>query len=110
MQFKGIWWLNAIGLESNEFRGKVFEYQSVWGTGAALVGLYPSDLLKKRWNEIPQGNIKQLDKTGAIDSQKAALQVGPYPHAREEGDFIFYQGLAPEEDTNNIPGLKRWQR
>ena len=58
MQFKGIWWLNAIGLESNEFRGKVFEYQSVWGTGAALVGLYPSDLLKKRWNELPKGISK----------------------------------------------------
>ena len=108
MQFKGIWWLNAIGLESNEFSGKVFEYRSVWGTGAALVGLYPNDLLKDRWNELPQGNIKQLDKTGAIDSQKAALPVGPYPHAREEGDFIFLSGIGPRErGTNNIPGLKR---
>ena len=53
MQFKGIWWLNAIGLESNEFDGKSL-ISACMGTGAALVGLYPNDLLKKRWDELPK--------------------------------------------------------
>ena len=39
---------------------------------------------------------------------RKALPVGPYPHAREEGDFIFLSGIGPRErDTNNIPGLER---
>lgn len=41
MGFKGIWWLNGLCGESNDFHGKVFDYQPVWGTGAALVGLKP---------------------------------------------------------------------
>ncbi len=107
MQFKGVWWLNSIGMESNDFSGQVFEYQPVWGTGAALVGLYPNDVLKKRWNQLPSGNLGKSEKPGVIDSQKAALPVGSYPHAREEGDFVFLSGIGPRErGTNNIPGLK----
>lgn len=41
MGFKGIWWLNGLLGQTNELSGQVFDYQPVWGTGAALVGLYP---------------------------------------------------------------------
>ncbi len=43
MGFKGIWWLNALCGETNHFEGRFFDYQPVWGTGAALVGLYPKE-------------------------------------------------------------------
>ncbi len=39
---KGIWWLNGLLGQSNNFDGKVFAYEPVWGTGAALVGLEPT--------------------------------------------------------------------
>ena len=39
--FKGAWWLSGISGQQTRLRGKVFDYQPVWGTGAALVGLYP---------------------------------------------------------------------
>jgi reactive intermediate/imine deaminase len=42
MGFKGIWWLNGLCGQHNDFTGKVFDYQPVWGTGAAIVGLYPT--------------------------------------------------------------------
>ena len=40
--FKGAWWLLGTLEKSSQLKGNVFEYQPVWGTGAALVGLYPS--------------------------------------------------------------------
>lgn len=106
MHFKGIWWLNAIGLESNHFNGKVFEYQPVWGTGSALVGLYPTEDLKQSWNALSPKDSSEKS-SGIIKSDAAALPVGPYPHAREEGDFIFLSGIGPRErQSNDIPGLK----
>jgi reactive intermediate/imine deaminase len=41
-KLKAIWWLAALMGQHNNYRGEVFEYQPIWGTGAALVGLVPS--------------------------------------------------------------------
>jgi 2-aminophenol/2-amino-5-chlorophenol 1,6-dioxygenase alpha subunit len=41
-KLKAIWWLAAVLGQHNAYRGRVFDYQPVWGTGAALVGLTPS--------------------------------------------------------------------
>jgi len=40
-KLKAIWWLGAVMGQNNEYRGKVFDYQAIWGTGAAVVGLTP---------------------------------------------------------------------
>lgn len=42
LQGKGFYWLNGLSGKSNNFRGRIFDYQPVWGTGAAVVGLYPN--------------------------------------------------------------------
>jgi 2-aminophenol/2-amino-5-chlorophenol 1,6-dioxygenase alpha subunit len=41
-KMKALWWLAATMGQSNRYEGKVFEYQPLYGTGAALVGLWPS--------------------------------------------------------------------
>lgn len=41
-KLKAIWWLAALLGQHNNYRGQVFEYQPLWGTGAALVGLIPT--------------------------------------------------------------------
>lgn len=41
-KLKAVWWLAAALGQHNNYDGTVFEYQPVWGTGAALVGLVPS--------------------------------------------------------------------
>lgn len=39
-------------------------------------------------------------------STKAPVPVGPYPHARRVGDFIFVSGMGPRQaGTKEIPGL-----
>lgn len=40
-------------------------------------------------------------------SKNAPDPVGPYPHARRVGDFIFVSGMGPRRPgTNEIPGLQ----
>jgi len=41
-KLKAIWWLGALMGQHNRYDGRVFAYEAVWGTGAALVGLTPS--------------------------------------------------------------------
>lgn len=41
-KMKAVWWLAATLGQSNRYAGRVFEYQPLYGTGAALVGLWPS--------------------------------------------------------------------
>lgn len=39
-------------------------------------------------------------------SKNAPSPVGPYPHARQVGDFIFVSGMGPRKPgTNEIPGV-----
>lgn len=40
--FKPFWWLAAIMGQTNLYKGKIYEYQPVFGSGAAVVGLTPS--------------------------------------------------------------------
>jgi 2-aminomuconate deaminase len=41
-----------------------------------------------------------------IHSQKAPEPVGPYPHARKVGDFIFVSGMGPRKAGQKaIPGV-----
>lgn len=40
-RMKAIWWLAALMGQNNEYAGRVFEYQPLIGTGAAVVGLTP---------------------------------------------------------------------
>ncbi|MCB0384302.1 MAG: hypothetical protein KDD43_02840 [Bdellovibrionales bacterium] len=41
--FKPIWWLAAVMGQNNRYTGRIYEYQPMLGTGAALVGLTPAD-------------------------------------------------------------------
>lgn len=41
--FKPFWWLAAAMGQNNLYAGKLYEYQPIYGSGAAVVGLTPSD-------------------------------------------------------------------
>lgn len=41
-KMKAIWWLSSVMGAANNYDGKVFAYEALYGTGAALVGLWPS--------------------------------------------------------------------
>ncbi len=41
-RMKAIWWLNAVNGQSNAFDGDVLAYESIVGTGAAVVSLTPT--------------------------------------------------------------------
>ncbi len=174
---RGVWWLNGLCGKVNLFSGKIFEYQPIWGTGAGVVGLYPTasirsvpgwvndeadlverlarpsssppvveEVAKAPSSQVavgPQGvferpivtgdpsgqatgtstseqerqfskMVKTIDVTTAgmtapghaIQARGAPPPVGPYPHARRVGDFLFLSGVGPRKaGTKVIPGV-----
>lgn len=139
---RGIWWLNGLCGKHNDFTGTLFDYQPIWGTGAAIVGLYPrrpicsipgwvndeADLVERFAKNGREANAMKIssesssvgcaDKssaraaaptlgTAAVHAQKAPEPVGPYPHARRVGEFLFLSGCGPRKPgTKEIPGVK----
>ncbi|HXI14378.1 MAG TPA: Rid family hydrolase [Thermoanaerobaculia bacterium] len=72
MGFKAVWWLAALMGEHNRYDGKVWDYQPVWGTGAALVELTPSEKMldfEKEFDEAPAGATGgAADAAGGLES------------------------------------------
>jgi 2-aminomuconate deaminase len=96
MGFKGLWWLAGLN-EGASFKGRIFDYQAVYGTGAALVGLYPVQECKKMETKTSDNHI----------SSSAPEAVGPYPHARREGSLLFLSGIGPrKKGSTQIPGAE----
>ena len=136
MGFKAIWWLGAVMGEHNKYDGKVRDYQPVWGTGNALVELTPNPGKQIDWEkEFDEGpvpefasggtglethnvlsdapNVHQQSAMSSVDediirTERAPKPVGPYPHARRVGDFLFLSGIGPRKPvTGEIPGIIR---
>ncbi|HYC60843.1 MAG TPA: Rid family detoxifying hydrolase [Thermoanaerobaculia bacterium] len=137
MGFKAIWWLGAVMGEHNKYDGKVWDYQPVWGTGNAIVELTPNERKQIDWEkEFDEGPVPDLsagagtglethnvlaegpnvhqssemnsqDDPAVIRTERAPKPVGPYPHARRVGDFLFLSGIGPRTPgTGEIPGLR----
>ena len=119
MGFKGVWWLDGICGESNEFRGKVLDYQPVYGTGATLAVLEPTAPIRakafvpanapatKASAPVPGAGAPSAEASRVIEASKAPEPVGAYPHARREGEFLFLSGVGPRErGKKEIPGVK----
>lgn len=153
MGFKGIWWLNGLCGKTNDFTGRVFDYQPIWGTGGGIVGLYPkrplnsvpdwvndeADLVERlsistsretrksaaanvagqrmleaarqlrgERGDVVKSEVSEAPRVSSspISTSKAPPPVGPYPHARREGEFIFLSGCGPRKPgTSEIPGV-----
>ena len=126
MGFKAIWWLAALMGENNRYDGRVLDYQPVWGTGAAIVELTPSDKelgFEKEFDEAPVAfdvasgtglethNVlaeapqrDEQETSAVVMTSNAPAPVGPYPHARKAGKLLFTSGIGPRKPvTNEIP-------
>jgi len=115
MGFKGIWWLNGLCGESNDFTGKVLAYDAIYGTGNCIAVLEPKSPVRSRFTPEPaaaNGSAKQEKSsagssgTKVISSSTAPEPVGAYPHARREGDLLFLSGVGPrQKGSKKIPGV-----
>ncbi len=122
-KFKAIWWLSALMGQHNRYTGKVYTYQPLWGTGAAVVSLLPSsassgdlefdeeDVEVFRGDRAvlaaasTEGKAPPKEVPTKVESARAPVPVGPYPHARREGEWIYVSGMGPRQpSTNLIPG------
>lgn len=75
MGFKGLWWLAALAGETNQYRGKVWGYAPVWGTGAALVQLTPTDEPREFEREYDELPIEALATGGDAPLQSTGLDT-----------------------------------
>ncbi|MEA3190195.1 MAG: 2-aminophenol/2-amino-5-chlorophenol 1,6-dioxygenase subunit alpha [Thermoplasmata archaeon] len=128
-KLKAVWWLSAVMGASNAYDGRVFAYEPLYGTGAALVGLTPTQkaTADKEFDEddaevylgdrnvLSSGSdaatltMEEQDKwagTATVVHAKAAPKpVGAYAHARLVGDLLFLAGIGPRTPgTDEIPG------
>ncbi len=133
-KFKAVWWLAALMGQNNSYDGKVHAYAPIWGTGAAVVELTPTTRAAKDQEfdeedvDVYRGDRNVLASAGgaapeparpalppapkpvrlateAVRTDAAPKPVGPYPHARKVGDFLFVSGMGPRHPvTNAIPG------
>ena len=105
MGFRSIWWLEGLLGAKVKCEGRVFDYQPVWGTGAALCGLYPKVFDKPEDTE-EETSASSTEASGNILSEKAAEPVGSYPHAKVVDNLVFLSGIGPrEKGAGAIPGL-----
>jgi reactive intermediate/imine deaminase len=99
MGFKGIWWLDGLCGETNDFTGKLYGYEAIYGTGGAVATLTPKTAIVAK-------RIEPSTEAKVIDSSKAPEPVGAYPHARREGDLLFLSGVGPRaRGKKEIPGV-----
>jgi len=133
VNFKPMWWLSAVMGQSNRFTGHVYDYAPMVGCGSAVVSLTPStdSAGNKEYDEddaehfsgdrnvlagkgeaqsgpavgAASASRAPTDSPNAVRTEDAPKPVGPYPHARREGEFIFVSGMGPRQPgTDEIPG------
>ena len=79
--------------------------------GMAGTGLETHNVLAEGPNVHAAGEMSSQDENvirdTVIRTERAPKPVGPYPHARRVGDFLFLSGIGPRTPgTGEIPGIR----
>ena len=75
LNFKPIWWLSAVMGEHNRYTGQVYEYQPVYGTGSAVIGLTPAQDAARDLEfdeESPETYLGERNVLGGSDSDSGS--------------------------------------
>jgi 2-aminomuconate deaminase len=121
-KFKGMWWLNGLLGQTNHFEGRVYGYEPVWGTGAALVGLNPTTPVQAKPLEATLGSeegsqaemVEELTDfehlTRPVPTAPALLQAAPAPvksHAPQVPDYEIVSKTSAEP-VGTYPHARRY--
>ena len=91
VNFKSFWWMSAVMGQHNRYKGEVFEYQPVFGTGSAVIGLTPAD---------------EAARDLEFDEDDPEKYVGDRnvlaPSAEAMADFSSQQGFTDESSQERI--------
>jgi 2-aminophenol/2-amino-5-chlorophenol 1,6-dioxygenase alpha subunit len=80
-KMKAIWWLAAVMGQHNRYEGHVFDYQPIWGTGGAIVGLTPS-LKAAADPEFDEEAVETYaGDRSVLASAEGAEKAGPTPES-----------------------------
>lgn len=82
-KMKAVWWLAAVSGAHNRYDGTVHAYEALYGTGAAVVGLVPTQkqALDKEYDEddaeVYKGDRNVLGGSNQFESAEAATAARP---------------------------------
>jgi 2-aminophenol/2-amino-5-chlorophenol 1,6-dioxygenase alpha subunit len=123
MQFKGIWWLNGLLGQHNQFHGVVKAYEPVWGCGAALVSLQPEVPIQAspdRRDHSEEGSQAEMveeltdfegrttpEKSGTTAPEQTASTT-PRPVSAAGHYDQEYNAAAGANPVGNYPHARRW--
>jgi 2-aminophenol/2-amino-5-chlorophenol 1,6-dioxygenase subunit alpha len=115
MNFKAIWWLAALMGETNEYDGRVWDYQPVWGTGAALVELTPvpgkKQPFEKEYDEVQSFDAPLEAGTGLDSHNVLEDATQPSPGATAESEMTsassVQPAVSPKSATPSLPQVVR---
>lgn len=101
---KGFWWLAGLCGQSNNFVGKVYDYQPVWGTGSALVSLTPDSEAEvnpsyelTEEGKLEEVNYKQIQKhSNNLPTIKPIENIVKVDEIKEEKSNKVFSQKAPE--------------
>src|SRR5687767_11322230 len=69
---------------------------------------YGSDEQRGTRHEWKAADSSLVPRASSLTTDKAPPPVGPYPHAKRVGDFLFLSGIGPRKPgTGEIPGMIR---
>jgi 2-aminophenol/2-amino-5-chlorophenol 1,6-dioxygenase alpha subunit len=103
MGFKAIWWLGALMGEHNKYDGKVWDYQPVWGTGAAIVELTPNPRKQIDWEKEFDDAPVEFGEGGG-DGAGTGLESH---NVLSEGPRVNEASEMSSQDQNVIPSVAR---
>lgn len=96
--FKPFWWLSSVMGSHNRYKGQVYEYQPIYGTGCAVIGLTPTSHAARDLEfdeDAPdfytgERNVLSASSETIADfsSQYPSADMSPSPvHSSSEGFF-----------------------
>ena len=111
VNFKPFWWWAAAAGQNNNYTGEVYEYQPICGTGAAVVGLSPSETpfgdleFDEEDAEMYQGNRNVLQQEAVTESNsETSSEEKSEEHAEMyQGNRNVLQQEAGTESNSKIP-------
>jgi 2-aminophenol/2-amino-5-chlorophenol 1,6-dioxygenase alpha subunit len=119
-KMKAVWWLASVSGAHNRYEGTIHAYEALYGTGAAVVGLVPTQkqALDKEYDEddaeVYRGDRNVLGGANPFESPDAAAttrpQMTPIPQMRTKtssapsAQSVAPSGSGDEDDVETWTG------
>jgi 2-aminophenol/2-amino-5-chlorophenol 1,6-dioxygenase alpha subunit len=107
-KMKAVWWLAAVSGAHNRYDGTVHAYEALYGTGAAVVGLVPTQkqALDKEYDEddaeVYRGDRNVLGGANAFESADSNPPMSPMAPMGRTASVTSVSSVDPSGDEDDL--------